>query len=525
MASANVDMFFDDRNTARQTRGRFRYQDECVALRCVANLVSEDVTAVVVEWSTDYIALLSDGEPELVSVKHRDPGTGDWSMSALGSAVNDLHHVWRAMGERCRCAFVSNTAVATGAVRDFGAKLGRYVEADSDELERFIRVLAFPDPPLPRRTEITAVGVRDMAGALSLLGRDPRHAERCYLALLNRIAAVATEEPDSPEQRIARLTGSLGAVIERGRPRQGERTLSIADLRDLVLSVEAESGRAHDAPRPIRGVASARGRPAPREILVGKERFAPHGPVEGTDAPDLSYREERSGARPIGDDARDLRLVHIEVLRAGAIADRRLAELDDEMRLHRTVPGLPSVVAQDRSGFVTELPSGSALTRVYGAPPYPGIVLDALLRALPTVVPTLEALHADGRAHRALRPEAILASCAGLSLRDAGLAATAPVAGEGPELYRAPEQDRPLLLPPGPATDVFQLAAIVFHMATGRPADVGAPPPSLLRPGLSAELDGPLLSALTGEPARRPSLSALVAELTDVLTRGGSFRC
>ena len=123
MAPAEDDMFFDERNTARPTRGRFRYQDECVALRCIANLVSEDVTAVVVEWSTDYIAMLADGDPELVSIKHRDPGQGDWPMSELGLVLRDLHHVWRKMGERCRCAFASNAAAATRAVNEIGARL------------------------------------------------------------------------------------------------------------------------------------------------------------------------------------------------------------------------------------------------------------------------------------------------------------------------------------------------------------------------------------------------------------------
>lgn len=98
-------MYFDERNTARSTRGRFRYQDECVAQRCIANLASGEVTAVVVEWSTDYIAILANGDPELVSVKHRDPGTGEWTMSSLGRVLADLHHVWRKMDERCSCAF------------------------------------------------------------------------------------------------------------------------------------------------------------------------------------------------------------------------------------------------------------------------------------------------------------------------------------------------------------------------------------------------------------------------------------
>lgn len=489
-----------------------------VALRCVANLASEDVTAVVIEWSTDYIAVLADGDPELVSIKHREPGQGAWTMGELGKPLRDLHRVWREMDERCRCAFVSNAAVATSAMSMFDKDLGGRIEVGGAELERFRRALTLPDPPLPGRADITAVGVRDMAGALSLLDRDPAQAEGCYRALVNRIATVATEEPPSPEQRIARMTGSLKMVAGRKQLRLSDQTLPIADLRELVLRTEAELVRR--APQPIRtAVAVARSRPGPRVVTVGTDRFELYGPVEPADAPDGSYREERSNALAAG--GNEVRLARLEIVRPSPAVDRRLVEFDDEVQLHRTIAGLPTVITRDRTSFVIELPPGSALTKVYGEPPYPGIALDALVRALPTVARTLQALHVLGRAHRALRPDVLLASRDRIRLRDAGLAATAPVAGEGPAAYRAPEQDRPLLTPPGPATDVFQLAAIIFHLATGQLAGVNPPPPSLLRPGLDGSLDDALLGALADDPALRPSLGTFI----DGLRRGGAVQC
>ena len=489
-----------------------------MALRCIANLVSGDVTAVVVEWSTDYIAILADGEPELVSIKHREPGRGAWPMNELAKPLRDLHRVWREMGEHCRCAFASNAAVASSLMAKFEQRLGGEISAGGSELERFVRVLALPDPPLPRRTEITAVGVRDMAGVLSLLDRDPGPAESCYRVLVDRIAQTATEEPPSPEQRIARLTGSLKAVSSRKRIRQADQTLSIADLRELVLRTESELARRD--PPPIRAAAVVSRSPSvAREVIVGADRFESAGPVDEFEAPDGSFREERFTVRSTG--KRESQLARIEVLRASAGADRRLAEFQDEIGLHRTISGLPRIVASDNRAFVAQLPAGSPLTAVYGSPPYPGIALDALLRALPTLARTLEALHAAGRAHRALRPEVLFASPGRLLLRDAGLAATAATAGEGPASYRAPEQERPLLMPPGPATDVFQLAAILYNVATGQLAGMNPPPPSLLRPGLAASIDDPLLRALAVEPTRRPPLSEFVAGLS----RGGTVSC
>jgi hypothetical protein len=79
-------------------------------------------------------------------------------------------------------------------------------------------------------------------------------------------------------------------------------------------------------------------------------------------------------------------------------------------------------------------------------------------------------------------------------------------------------------MPPGPATDVFQVAAILFHLATGHLAGANPPPPSLLRPELAPELDAPLLGALEDDPARRPALALLIEQLSSVLARGGTVR-
>ena len=44
------------RNAGPQTRAMYEYQDKCVALRCIPNLLpGSPVEAVAVEWSTDYV--------------------------------------------------------------------------------------------------------------------------------------------------------------------------------------------------------------------------------------------------------------------------------------------------------------------------------------------------------------------------------------------------------------------------------------------------------------------------------------
>ncbi|WP_193318023.1 MULTISPECIES: phosphorylase family protein [Streptomyces] len=138
-----------------------------------------------------------------------------------------------------------------------------------------------------------------------------------------------------------------------------------------------------------------------------------------------------------------------------------------------------------------------------------------LLRALRGLIPvteTLDRLHEAGIAHRALRPTAIVLGDPGMSLRDLGLAATRPRPGEHPGPYQAPEQRHGALSGPGPATDVYQLGAILHQLLAGRPPVEGLPPyrsSGPVPPGL-AQL---LAATLARDPAARPPLRMLRAGL------------
>jgi hypothetical protein len=77
------DLWFDPVNTARQTRSWYRYQDECVAYRCIPNLIEGSIDRIVVEWATDYVVIAKDGSVELVSVKHRGANTSPWTLGQL----------------------------------------------------------------------------------------------------------------------------------------------------------------------------------------------------------------------------------------------------------------------------------------------------------------------------------------------------------------------------------------------------------------------------------------------------------
>ena len=129
----------------------------------------------------------------------------------------------------------------------------------------------------------------------------------------------------------------------------------------------------------------------------------------------------------------------------------------------------------------------------------------SLLRAgIRGFLTTLERLHRAGASHRNLSPESISVSSNGrLALRDLGLAAVAFRPGEGPASYQAPEQTFGTRLPrPGPATDVYQLAAITYHLVTGRIPGRNAPP--VRHAGLPNAVTDIISAALATSPADRP---------------------
>jgi len=126
----------------------------------------------------------------------------------------------------------------------------------------------------------------------------------------------------------------------------------------------------------------------------------------------------------------------------------------------------------------------------------------------------MERLHRLGVVHRNLSPESIIVAGNGqFALRDLGLAAVAFRPGEGPAGYQAPEQAFGSRLPgPGQATDVYQLAAVTYHLVTGRIPGRNAPPARY--PGLPDSVTDIISAALASSPADRPGMRDLRLALT-----------
>jgi hypothetical protein len=190
-------------NAGPHTRARYEYQDACVALRCIPNLVpGSPVEAVAVEWSADYVLLGGDGRREVVSVKHRDPGQNDWTFAKLKAenVFRDLHAAWRAMGEGGYFVFESNAGFAADLrpyvgnagehrepARESVRKLAACLQADPDEARRFLLCFFLRRDQLPSLEHIDAVAARDLAVVMEELGLDASRSHACLKALAGRI--------------------------------------------------------------------------------------------------------------------------------------------------------------------------------------------------------------------------------------------------------------------------------------------------------------------------------------------------
>jgi hypothetical protein len=229
------------------------------------------------------------------------------------------------------------------------------------------------------------------------------------------------------------------------------------------------------------------------------------------------------------------------VIQAGPAYPRAQAQRDALIRERELLAGLAPAVSVPSVSYAAEDAAATSLVVTWPSTndDIPGHTLGErygeggaltswdlyhLLTGLAGLCNTLARLHARRITHRYLTSDAIIiADRDRLILRDLGLAAYDAVPGEGPDDYQAPEQSRRghpaahddaggprVRVHPGPATDVYQVAAIAYHLITRRLPDKPAPLPArVLATGLPEEASRALDAALTPSPADRPDVRAL----------------
>ena len=178
--------------------------------------------------------------------------------------------------------------------------------------------------------------------------------------------------------------------------------------------------------------------------------------------------------------------------------------------------------------YAMELITGRNLAQVSDGRPLPAPRAAEIMRSLADAV---HYAHQRGILHRDLKPSNVLIDEHGHPrITDFGLAKRlddetgVTLTGQmlGSPNYASPEQLAGREADVGPASDVYGLGALLYHLVTGRapfaaptPAqtmrlvlETDPPPPRLLNPGLPRDLDTICLRCLAKEPARRYATAA-----------------
>jgi serine/threonine-protein kinase len=291
------------------------------------------------------------------------------------------------------------------------------------------------------------------------------------------------------------------------------------------------------APRPPAPVARQHTQPGSADVTRTEEyRELPEGyevlDVLGRGGMGVVYRAQQRGLdRPVA-----LKMLREDVEPEHSALARLRVEAQAMARMHH--PHIVQVFAIGEHGgrpfFSMELMEGGSLAERLkrGALPWHEAV--ALLEALGQAV---RHAHEHGVLHRDLKPANVLFTHDGTpKVGDFGLAKdlyaeldlTQTGAVLGTPWYMAPEQAVGHTHGVDPATDVYALGAILYHLLTGRPPFTAGSamavldlvrwaepvPPSRLVPGLPPELEGVCLKCLEKDPARRyPTAEALLAAL------------
>lgn len=126
-----------------------------------------------------------------------------------------------------------------------------------------------------------------------------------------------------------------------------------------------------------------------------------------------------------------------------------------------------------------------------------------VLSAVPRLCDVLTKLHELGHAHLRISAHSILLNSGLAMFRDLGAAVAADLTRGEPMRYRPPELGRAAGRP-GPGTDVYQLAALLYDLACGTPPDRRDPVPiHTFAPGVPEELGAAVDQSLSCPAAER----------------------
>lgn len=114
-AAGQLQIRLDD-DTGSETLSRYTFQELLASQAVVEMLAGAPIERIMCESDEDYVIGWKAEPPEFVSVKHREPDQGEWTLNALCSdgGLKHLFETWKKSGKSIRCRMQTNAGLKTG---------------------------------------------------------------------------------------------------------------------------------------------------------------------------------------------------------------------------------------------------------------------------------------------------------------------------------------------------------------------------------------------------------------------------
>lgn len=214
-----------------ETLARYDYQISLTALDCLRALCDDSVTEIICEWWEDYVIVRTD-RAELVSVKHREPSVGPWTMASIvdDGGLGHLFERWQASGGKTCCRLSTNAGLASGpsgaariraATKDEGVEscaqelLKRLPTEDIDEVYRFLACLEI-EAELPKRDDLLPkLQVDVLPGLSAQLGWPPGEGAQRFDQLRREVHKAAASDIRSEVRSLDRSEDAIARALAR----------------------------------------------------------------------------------------------------------------------------------------------------------------------------------------------------------------------------------------------------------------------------------------------------------------------
>lgn len=244
-----------------KTAQYYEFQYGCATAVCF-EMASETsrLSWVLCEWHTDFILGWMDGGCALVSVKHREPNSGRWTIALLFSdgGLLTLFQRWMDCGRPQECRWMTNggldgactslqKACAGGDLVVIGTHAAelcwRFKGRKLDEVAAFLGALRL-DNDAARAVDQRCVDIEQIARpTLRSMGLSPSDAPKAYDTVVDLVRKASQSLGTRPAPWMKSESGALNAdqlLIEEVRKRLLNRSDIEAALREVGAPVSAE---------------------------------------------------------------------------------------------------------------------------------------------------------------------------------------------------------------------------------------------------------------------------------------------